>query len=117
MVDWGLQRVWGEANAFLDRSRRYGWADVLVVAGIAGLALGAIGFTEEWTSRLHPAVQIDLSPAALPRYALFSLARGLLAYGFSLAPADPAARHPPEHPGAGLHAGAGAGARHAVPAQ
>jgi NitT/TauT family transport system permease protein len=85
MVDWGLQRVWGEANAFLDRSRRYGWADVLVVAGIAGLALGAIGFTEEWTSRLHPAVQIDLSPAALPRYALFSLARGLLAYGFSLA--------------------------------
>jgi NitT/TauT family transport system permease protein len=85
MSERRLLRAWGDGTAFLARARRYGWPDLLVVVGIAGLVLGAIGFTEEWTSRLRPAVQIDLSPAALPRYALFSLARGLLAYGFSLA--------------------------------
>ena len=37
-----------------------------------------------WTSPVHPQVQIDLSPARLPEYSLFSIARIAAAYVLSL---------------------------------
>ncbi len=80
-----LRRVWGDALAVLDRTRRFDWTDLLVLAGLAGVVWAAIGVSREWRGVLRPEVAIDLSPRRLPEYALFSLARGLLAYGLSLA--------------------------------
>jgi NitT/TauT family transport system permease protein len=79
-----FDRVWGAAHAFLVRTRRLGPVDLLVLAGFAGLVFGIGRVAHEWTGQLRPAVEIDLSPLALPRYALFSLSRGLIAYAFSL---------------------------------
>lgn len=73
----------------LGRSRRFGWIDLLVLAGIFAAAVGIIRTAQEWRQTLRPAVEIDLSIAALPKYTLLSLSRGLAAYvlslGFSLA--------------------------------
>jgi NitT/TauT family transport system permease protein len=40
---------------------------------------------QEWEGTLRPAVEIDLSPLALPWYTFFSVVRGFAAYGLSLA--------------------------------
>jgi NitT/TauT family transport system permease protein len=53
------------------------------------LALGALlvaisSIASQWEQPLRATVNIDLSPRALPKYMLFSLARGWIAYGFSL---------------------------------
>lgn len=79
-----FQRVWGEATALLDRSRKFGWVDLLVVIGLAGLLYGVIDLASEWAGEHRPGIEIDLSPWALPRYTFFSLVRGLLAYAISL---------------------------------
>lgn len=79
-----LRRVWGEATALLDRSRKFGWVDLLVVVGLAGLLYGVIDLASEWAGEHRPSIEIDLSPWALPRYTFFSLVRGLLAYTISL---------------------------------
>ncbi len=54
--------------------------------GLAGLALfyGLLALTHYWTSPVRPQTQIDLSPKALPMYALFSVARIAVAYAVSL---------------------------------
>jgi NitT/TauT family transport system permease protein len=79
-----LRRVWGEANAMLARTRRFGWLDLLIVVGLAGALFGIIDLAREWTGEHRRAIEIDLSPWALPRYAFYSLSRGLLAYCISL---------------------------------
>src|SRR5436305_329371 len=58
--------------------------DVLVIAGALTLVFGGAQVAAEWRQPLREAVTIDLSPWALPKYALFSLARGWIAYFFSL---------------------------------
>ncbi len=70
--------------ALLDRSRKFGWVDLLVVVGLAGLLSGLIDVAHEWRDTIRPTVEIDLSPWALPKYTFFSLSRGLLAYLLSL---------------------------------
>ncbi|HWC73380.1 MAG TPA: ABC transporter permease subunit [Gemmatimonadales bacterium] len=52
---------------------------------MAGLAFAFFDLGREWTGVHRPSVAIDLSLSALPRYTLFSLFRGLLAYVMSLA--------------------------------
>ncbi|HUL59073.1 MAG TPA: ABC transporter permease subunit [Anaeromyxobacteraceae bacterium] len=79
-----LLRAFGDATAFLRRSR-VGWADLVVVAALGGLLFAASRVAQGWTGALRPTVEIDLSPRALPGYALLSLARGLTAYVLSLA--------------------------------
>jgi len=64
--------------------RRLPWVDLLLVIGLVGLLFAFIGLGREWTGVHRPSVAIDLSPAALPRYTMFSLFRGLLAYLLSL---------------------------------
>ena len=75
--------AWGEATAFLERFRRVGWFDLLLLLGIVGAIFGFVSLTGEWRT-LRPAVHIDLSPTALPVYVFYSLSRGLLAYVLSL---------------------------------
>jgi len=79
-----MQRLLGEAFAQLGRARRIPCVDLLLVVGLAGLLFTFIDIGREWTGVHRPSVAIDLSPAALPRYTLFSLFRGLFAYVISL---------------------------------
>jgi NitT/TauT family transport system permease protein len=81
-----LRTAWGHATALLDRTRRFGAVDLLVLVGLAGLLYGLVDLAREWAGGLRPSVDIDLdNPWALPRYTFFSLSRGLIAYALSLA--------------------------------
>ncbi|BDG04130.1 ABC transporter permease [Anaeromyxobacter oryzae] len=78
-------RAWGDATAFLRRStRRFGAADVAVLAAVGGIAFAVSRVAADFTGVLRPQVEIDLSPRALPGYALLSLSRGIAAYLLSL---------------------------------
>jgi NitT/TauT family transport system permease protein len=77
--------MWGEATAFFHRRRRISWVDLLALIAVAGVLYGIIDLGRQWTGVRQQVVDIDLSPLALPRYTFFSLMRGLLAYGLSLA--------------------------------
>src|SRR6266566_2007663 len=79
------RRSWGQALALLDRSRKLGWIDLLVVVGLVGALYGMLELGAQWTTEFHETVEIDLSPTALPLYTFFSLCRGLIAYVISLA--------------------------------
>jgi len=53
---------------------------------LAGLALfyGLLSFGRYWVGPVSTQAEIQLHPAALPRYALYSVLRIIIAYGFSL---------------------------------
>jgi NitT/TauT family transport system permease protein len=77
--------AFGEATAFLRGARRLGAADLVTVAALGGVLLAGTRLAEAATAPMRPAVEIDLSLAALPGYTLLSLGRGLAAYLLSLA--------------------------------
>jgi len=79
------RKVWGGATAVLHSARRFTWADLFVAVGIGGVLYGLIDLASAWTAPHVLAVEIDLSPWALPKYTFFSLCRGLIAYLISLA--------------------------------
>jgi NitT/TauT family transport system permease protein len=79
-----IRKVWGEATALLTRYQKLWWVDVSLVLGLIGLIFGITTIASEWTGQQRAALQIDLSPWALPKYTFFSLCRGLMAYGLSL---------------------------------
>jgi NitT/TauT family transport system permease protein len=79
-----VNQVFGEAVAFLDRSRRLRWTDVGLVAALGAAIYGVVHLAHHWTGTLRPSVEIDLAVGALPGYALLSLSRGLAAYVLSL---------------------------------
>src|SRR5256885_9788272 len=59
--------------------RRLGLADVVILCLVAGAIATVVAFAREFQAPFAQAVQIDLRPAALPRYTLYSLRRGVLA--------------------------------------
>jgi len=63
--------------------RRLGLADVAVLCLLGGVIATVISFAREFEAPLSQAVRIDLSPAALPRYTLYSLSRGVFALAIS----------------------------------
>ncbi|MES1167221.1 MAG: ABC transporter permease subunit [Pseudomonadota bacterium] len=65
------------------RGRRV-WIDLAVLVGLIALIFAAIDVSAEWKRPLRHAVNLDLSPWALPEYTLYSLARGWFAYALSL---------------------------------
>ena len=77
------KEAWGHATAFLERFRRVGWFDFLLLAGLVGAIFGVLSLAGEWRE-FRPAVHIDLAPSSLPLYVFYSLSRGLLAYACSL---------------------------------
>jgi NitT/TauT family transport system permease protein len=77
-------RIWGEARALFDHTRRIRWVDLFVIVGLAGLLFGLIDVGREWSGEHRQSVEIDLSPWALPQYTFYSLSRGLFAYLISL---------------------------------
>jgi NitT/TauT family transport system permease protein len=78
-------KIWGEATSFLILYQKYWWVDVALLLGLVGLVFGLMNVAGEWTGIHRPTIEIDLSPLALPKYAFFSLCRGLMAYLLSLA--------------------------------
>src|SRR6266446_3688097 len=66
-----------------------GLADVAILCLLGGVIATVVAFAREFQAPFAQAVQIDLRPAALPRYTLYSLSRGVTAlvisYLFALA--------------------------------
>jgi NitT/TauT family transport system permease protein len=58
---------------------RLGLADVAILCLLGGVIATVVAFAREFEAPLAQAVRIDLRPAALPRYTLYSLSRGVLA--------------------------------------
>jgi NitT/TauT family transport system permease protein len=77
-----FKRMWGEATAWLYRTRRLGLVDLLLVLALAGLLYGLLDYVGE--SRVPHEEEIDTSVRALPRYTFYSLLRGVIAYSLSL---------------------------------
>jgi len=77
-------REWDVPGRFALKPLAAFWPDVLFILCVAGLFFGLSGFEKQITAHFRPAFEIDLSPLALPKYALYSLARGLIAYVISL---------------------------------
>jgi NitT/TauT family transport system permease protein len=75
----------GETGAPPGRRRAPDWGDLLAVLALAGGLFGLIALARQWTAERRPGLDLDLSPAALPYYALLSLARGVIAYLLTLA--------------------------------
>jgi NitT/TauT family transport system permease protein len=59
--------------------------DVLILVTVGALVAAVVGLAQRWEAPMRPAVEIDLSPSALPLYTLLSLSRGFAAYLLSLA--------------------------------
>jgi NitT/TauT family transport system permease protein len=59
--------------------------DVLIFVTVGALVAAVVGLAQRWEAPMRPAVEIDLSPSALPLYTLLSLSRGFAAYLLSLA--------------------------------
>ena len=76
--------IWGRPHEEGPGGRGSSLVDLAIAVGLAGLLFGLSKVSGEWTGVPRPQVDIDLSPLALPRYAFFSLSRGLMAYVLSL---------------------------------
>jgi NitT/TauT family transport system permease protein len=78
--------------------RGAGLPDAVVLCLLAGVIAMVVTFAREFEAPLRQAVQIDLRPSALPRYALYSLSRGvsalLISYVFALGFGWAAAKSP-----------------------
>ncbi|MCE1230105.1 MAG: ABC transporter permease subunit [Firmicutes bacterium] len=87
MINQFLTRAWGQASSLLGgpHARKRRWVDAVVLLGLAGLVMGLVLVAREWTVLQRPKVEIDLSPLALPKYALLSFARAAVAYAISAA--------------------------------
>jgi NitT/TauT family transport system permease protein len=60
------------------------WKDLLVLCAVLALFWGLLSVTRYWSGPADTQTRIDLSPGALPKYALFSVARIAIAYAISL---------------------------------
>ena len=58
--------------------------DLLLLVGLAGLAIGLVNFASPGVERAQTAIEIDLSLSALPHYTFYSLVRGSVAFLFSV---------------------------------
>jgi NitT/TauT family transport system permease protein len=59
------------------------WIDLVVLGALAALFFGLVQITSEWHHPIKQVEPINLALSALPKYALFSFARGWIAYFFS----------------------------------
>ncbi len=85
LLDRLTSRAWIQANALLRPFGRGWWVDAFIILGLGAALFGLLQVAREWTGIQRPAIEIDLSPWALPAYTFFSMVRGLVAYVISLA--------------------------------
>ena len=68
----------------LDRTgRSFDWFDFAVVGLLVALIYSMVTVAREWSSPVQLVAEIHLEARCLPLYALYSLARGVIAYGVS----------------------------------
>src|SRR5207247_10669612 len=58
---------------------RLGLADIAILCLLGGVIAMVVSFAREFEAPFSQALRIDLRPAALPWYTLYSLSRGVLA--------------------------------------
>ena len=80
LLDRLTSRAWSQANALMRPFGRGWWVDAIIILGLGAMLFGLMLVGREWTGIHRPAIQLDLSPRALPLYTFFSLVRGLSAY-------------------------------------
>jgi NitT/TauT family transport system permease protein len=68
---------------FVRRQGAFDWADLAVLGLLVAFIYGVVTVAREWNAPLRAAVEIHLEPEYLPLYGLFSLTRGVIAYGLS----------------------------------
>ena len=61
----------------------FGWIDLAVLGLLAAFIYALVTVAHEWTGPLQQVPVIHLEARYLPQYALFSLSRGVMAYGVS----------------------------------
>ena len=71
------------AKQFGRTERAFNWVDLAVVGLLVALIYSMVTVAREWSGPLQPLAEIHLEARYLPLYALFSLARGVIAYGVS----------------------------------
>jgi len=77
-------RVWGTDFPLAGKYKTLRGIDILILLGFVGLFYSLAQTAKQWTGVLRPAIEIELTLAALPKYTFFSLIRGIIAYSFSL---------------------------------
>ena len=68
---------------FTETPRALSWIDLAVVGLLAGFIYALVTVAHEWRAPLLQVPEIHLEARYLPLYALFSLSRGVIAYGVS----------------------------------
>ena len=68
---------------FIRSPRVFGWIDLAVAGLLAALIYALVTVTHEWSGPLREIPEIHLEARYLPLYTLFSLSRGVMAYGVS----------------------------------
>jgi len=63
--------------------RGFGWVDLAVAGLLAALIYALVTVAREWSGVLQPVPELHLEARYLPLYTLFSLSRGVIAYGVS----------------------------------
>src|SRR5258706_2962749 len=67
----------------LRAGRMFGLVDLCVLLALAAAIYGIVTVAREWSGVLQPVAEIHLESRFLPLYMLYSLTRGLIAYGIS----------------------------------
>ncbi len=63
--------------------RAFGWVDLAVLGFLTATIYAVVTVAREWSGATPPVPEIHLEVRYLPIYTLFSLARGVIAYGIS----------------------------------
>ncbi len=70
-------------TSFVRSQRLFGWADLAVFSLLVAFIYAVVTVAREWSGPLQPVAAIHTEARYLPVYALFSLTRGVCAYGVS----------------------------------
>ena len=70
-------------HQFIRTPRAFGWVDLAVIGLLVALIYALVTVAREWGAPLQQVPEIHLEARYLPLYALFSLSRGVIAYGIS----------------------------------
>ena len=68
---------------FIRTPRAFGWVDLAVIGLLVALIYALVTVAREWGAPLQQVPEIHLEARYLPLYTLFSLSRGVIAYGIS----------------------------------
>ena len=70
-------------KTFIRTERSFAWADLAVFGVLIAILYAVVTVAREWSGPLQPVAVIHTEARYLPLYALFSLTRGVCAYGVS----------------------------------